>query len=314
MLPFAAHSRTALAMVSQLSQEMGNPATRNLKTLAAQFGITGKAAQNMATTGMEQAMARMANLNTVARNLSASISGQLDSAMASAIVKASGLDAAYQKWATAVMNKAPTATLNADLAGVHKALDSVTTVEQKATKMMNDGKTAAVGYGESLKGAATASNDLGSAAKKAGDALALHASSAKIAAVSAQGFGQQAHTAAGSASGLASQASTATTQVRNLGTASGVTRGSLGTVNNEIRTTGSGRWRLRWAAGLHDRQHPGRGVGCVHGSRAGARPRLRHRQPPVQVDHGHHQRGHRHLHHPPRHGRPGVPRCSHGGR
>jgi hypothetical protein len=228
LLPFAAHSRAALGIVSQLAQEMGVPASHNLKTLAADFGITGRAAQNMATSGMERAIVRIS-----------SISGQLDSAMAGAIVKASGMDTAYQRWATDVMNKAPAATLAGDLKSIRTAQDSVNTVEQKATTLLNNNKTAAVGYGGALKGAATGAGDLGSAAKKAGDALAIHASSAKIAAVSAQGFGTQAHTAAGSAQGLASQASTATTQVRNLGTASGVTRGSLGTVNNEIRTTGT---------------------------------------------------------------------------
>src|SRR6185437_5373493 len=55
LLPFAAHNRTALSIVSQLAQEMGGPATSNLRTLASEFGVTGKKAQDMATTGMEKA-------------------------------------------------------------------------------------------------------------------------------------------------------------------------------------------------------------------------------------------------------------------
>jgi hypothetical protein len=226
-------------MVSQLAQEAGFKATGSMKTLAADFGITGKAAQDKLAAGVERAIARMSNLSTVARNLSATISGQLDSAMAGAIVKASGLDKAYSKWATDVMNNAAPKTLTGDLAAINAKAALVNTTQAKATKLLNDSGVAAKNYGTALKGASTGADAVAKSSQNVSTAAKDVAARVQGAGVSAQGFGQQAHTAAGSAQGLASQASTATTQVRNLGTASGVTRGSLGTVNNEIRTTGT---------------------------------------------------------------------------
>jgi hypothetical protein len=237
LLPFAAGNRTALAIVSQLSQQLGGPASTNLKTLASQFGITGRAAQNMATTGMEQAIARMANLNVVARNLSATVSGQLDAAMSSAIVKASGLDGAYLKWASDVKGNAAPKILTADLAGIDKAQNFVNTATARGTTLLNGNSKAAQGAGAAFKGAAANASDLAGKVQNSHLSLMNQAISAKGAMLSTQGFGQEARTAAGTATGLATNASGANTVMKALGASSNATRGSLGTVNNEIRAT-----------------------------------------------------------------------------
>lgn len=267
LLPFAAHNATALAMVSQLSQEMGNPATRNLKTLASQFGITGKAAQEMATMGMERAIARMSNLNVVARNLSATVSGQLDTAMAGAIVSASGLDQKYKQWATDVMAGKPAATLAKDLAGIRTAQDQVNTVESKATKLLNDNGTAAKNYATALKGASTSASDLAKPLSQVGTELAKHVITAKEAALSTQGYSTQAHAAAGTSQGLAAQASTANTAVKALGVSASTTRGSLGTVNNEIRNTATAAGAARGPLGTMSNEISN--VGSAAGAAAG---------------------------------------------
>jgi hypothetical protein len=239
LLPFAAHNRTALAIVSQLAQEMGDPATHNLRTLASQFGITGKAAQNMATAGMGRAIANMANLNTVARNLSVTVGTQLDSAMAKAIVGASGLSQAYTKWANDLRNNAGPQQLQNDLNGISKAQDFVTTAEAKATPVMNSNTAAMGAYGSALKGAGSDASNFSGKLQDTHAALSDVVARAGEAANATQGLSSQTRTAAASASGLTSNTSQATAKVQALGSASNATRGSLGTVNNEIRTTSS---------------------------------------------------------------------------
>jgi hypothetical protein len=239
LLPFAAHNRAALAIVSQLAQEMGKPATTSLRTLAADFGITGKAAQNMATMGMERLVARMANLNTIARNLSVTIGTQLDSAMSQAIVKASGMQNAYNKWATDAKNGAPEATLKKDLGGVANAEDIINRLTQAGTKLLNDNKTAFTGLDGAVKGATGSQSNYATSAKQTSNSLLLTQNSAKTAALSTQNLGQQTSTATGLARGFATTVSATTTQVHALGSASNTTRASLGTVNNEIRTASS---------------------------------------------------------------------------
>ncbi len=239
LLPFAAHSKTATAIVSALAQQAGLPATSNFKTLAAQLGVTGRVAQNQLAAGMERAIVKMSSMSAVARNLSATVSGQLDSAMAGAIVKASGLDQAYLRWATDVQSHKAPQTLASDLKAIQVAQNFVNTTEAKGATILNNSAKAAEGLGGALKGASANASSFAGNLQGTHAALADVVARARDAGVSTQGFGQQAHAAAGTAQGLATNAAQATTQVRSLGTASSVTQGSLGNVNNEIRTAAS---------------------------------------------------------------------------
>ena len=240
LLPFAAHNKTALAIVSQLAQEMGDPATHSLKTLASEFGVTGKAAQNMATTGMEQAVAKMANLSVVARNLSVTVGSQLDTVMASAITKFSGVQGAAQKYAAALANvHTPAATVAKDQAAYNTAMQRETSMTATATTDINKHASSLVGLATGYKDATTSAGDYAKSSQNVSTALQDTIARARDAATTTQGFGQQARTAATSASGLASNATQATSQVKNLGSAAQTTQGHLGDVNNEIRTAAS---------------------------------------------------------------------------
>jgi hypothetical protein len=170
LLPFAAHSATARAMVSQLAQEAGFPATTSLKTLAAQLGVTGNKAKGELTKGIEQAIIKMSNLNQVARNLSAVVAGQLDGAMAGAIVKASGLDQAYTKWANDVKSNAGPKTLAQDLASINQKQALATTLQQKGTGILNK-------YGDAAGKAASGLSKVGDATGKDASATNQAASS-----------------------------------------------------------------------------------------------------------------------------------------
>jgi hypothetical protein len=239
LLPFAAHSKTATAIVSALAQQAGLPATHNFKTLATQLGITGRAAQNQLAAGMQAAIVKMSSMSLVARNLSATVSGQLDAAMAGAIVKASGLDQAYSKWATDVKSNSAPKTLAGDLRAIQTAQNFVNTAEAKGTTLLNNNAKAAGNLGSAVKGAAGEMGNFSGKTRDVHAALNDVIARARGAGSATQGYGQQAHAAAGTSQGLASNARQATTSVHALGTAAGVTRGSLGTVNNEIRTTAS---------------------------------------------------------------------------
>lgn len=236
LLPFAAKNRTALAIVSQISQETGGPATTNLRTLANEFGVTGRKAQEMATSGMEKAVARMANLNTVARNLSATISTQLDTAMASAIVKASRLDSAYTKWANDVKNNKGPQTLAGDLKTIRQAQDFVNTATQKATTLMNNSSKAASNLGSSMNKAAA---DTATATAKTTDHVAAlgtaTARTIEATGKTTQLSGQLSQNASVTQH-ASSAAQAAAQQVQHLGSVATQTRAQVGDVNNEIRT------------------------------------------------------------------------------
>jgi hypothetical protein len=236
LLPFAAHSRTALAIVSQLAQQMGAPATTNLKTLAAQFGVTGRQAQNMATTGMLRAVAAMSNLNQVARNLSVTVGTQLDAAMSRAIVSQSGLTGAYNKWATDLRNNAGATALQKDLTAIRNDQNFVSSATQKATTMMNSNAAATAKAATGYKDAASAAGDATSkitahiaATDKAAGASSVMAS--KVAMLS-----QNLQNNASDASRAGSATQQAASQVQHLGSVATTTQAHVGNVNNEIRT------------------------------------------------------------------------------
>ena len=155
LLPFAAHSKTARAMVSQLAQEAGFPATTSLKTLATQLGVTGNKAKGELVKGVEQAIIKMSNLNQVARNLSAVVSGQLDSAMAAAITKSAGLQGATLNLVNAVhkygANSPQAAKAQNELNQKMSTADKLT---REMTNSLNKGATAAGKLGQSTGKAA----------------------------------------------------------------------------------------------------------------------------------------------------------------
>jgi len=244
LLPFAAHNKAALSIVSQFAQEIGDPATHNLRTLASDFGITGKAAQNMATVGMEQAIAKMANLSQVARNLSATVSSQLTGAMASAITKFSGMNSAVNKYAQDLGNaNTPSSILHADLQKISDAASNEYRMISDASRGISDAtkntdlmKGAAEGAAGAIKGAGDSVDSFTGKLQNTHAALGDVVARAGEAANATQGLSSQTRTAATSASGLSTQTGQATTQVRNLGSAASVTQAHVGDVNNEIRT------------------------------------------------------------------------------
>jgi hypothetical protein len=194
----------------------------------------------MATTGMAQAIARMSNLNVVARNLSVTVGSQLDTAMATAITKYSGVAGAAAAYARALSNASTPASTLARLQGnFNNALATENRMTQTATADINKHATSLKGLGAAAHDAATNVGNLGDSAKQTHTALIEQANNAKTAALNARDFGQQSQAAAGQNDHLRSAAQQAAAQVKTLGSAATATRAQLGTVNNEIRTTSS---------------------------------------------------------------------------
>jgi hypothetical protein len=225
LLPFAAHSHTALAMVSQLAQEAGFPATTSLKTLATQLGVTGAKAKGELVKGVEQAIIKMSNLNQVARNLSAVVATQLDGAMAGAIVKASGLDQAYTRWANDVKSNAGPKTLAKDLQTIQQAQNWVNTALHKGASVLN-------GYGK-------AAADTATHVSKAADATNRH-----ILALTKQESGAGRASAALAAQAGAADKGIAPTgnlanKTNDLGAKASAMGGHVATAGSHISTAGS---------------------------------------------------------------------------
>ena len=274
LLPFAAHSKTALAIVSSLAQEAGFPATTSLKTLATQLGVTGNMAKGQLVAGVQAAIIKMSNMSAVARNLSVTISGQLDAAMSGAIISASNIDQAYKKWATDVMaNKAPS-VLAADYRAIQKAADLVATTQLRATRIMDQASTAAIkhaaaaanvakrvaaegpiishvsqevlAHARAADQAATKTNGLATKTQAVGKAAQTAGGYIKTMGSNTQTAGGYANTAAGKMAGLAtnigkvgSAASTAAGQVHALATAiSGLQNKTVTLTVNTVHTGG----------------------------------------------------------------------------
>jgi hypothetical protein len=256
MLPFAAGNKTAVAELSMLAQEAGGPATSNLKTLANWAGMTGNKAAQVLAKGIESATQSMSNLTTVARNLSATVSGQMDASMAAAIVKTSGLSGAWSKYLSLVKDNAP---LNEQAA----ALGKVRSIEQSANDAVKAGTIANASNSTSLKDVAAAAakasdayRGITPAAQSASRATTDNGETSRVAAEAHATLASRVtgtHTAVSGLTGpmntLNSNTSRATTEVHNLGDASSTTRGQLGTVNNEIRATATAAGAARGPLG-----------------------------------------------------------------
>ena len=239
LLPFAANNKTALAIVSQLAQEMGMPATTNLKTLAAQFGVTGKAAERMGTVGMEKAIAKMANLNTVARNLSVTVGTQLDSAMAGAIVKASHLDQAYSKWANDLKSNKGPQTLAGDLRAIQRAQDFVNTATQKGTGILNKEGSAMTGLGNATSKAASSTSKHVTAISSAVRQLQAHITMADRSASATGGLASKTSDLANKTGTAASKTQTAAGNVQHLGSNANTSAGQVRNLASQIQSTGN---------------------------------------------------------------------------
>ena len=267
LLPFAAHSKTAVAIVSQLAQEAGFPATTSLKTLAQQLGVTGAKAKGELVRGVEAAIARMANLNQVARNLSATVATQLDSAMAGAIVKASGLDQAYLKWAYDVKNNASAATLAKDYNAITQAQNFVAATQIRATKVLNQNTTAMTKNATAAQVSATKTRELAPILAHTAQAVLQHAKAADQATTAQSAMSAKTSAANAVLRALGTQVGTATTGVKNLGKSADTTRGSLGTINNEIQKTATFAGNARGPLGTMSNEISN--IGKVAGAAAG---------------------------------------------
>ena len=86
MLPFTEGNKTAVEMLSNLAHEAGGPVTTSLKQLEEWAGVKGKAAAFQFAAGMNKASQEMGHMSAVAQHLSAVVSGDLNQAMAQAIL------------------------------------------------------------------------------------------------------------------------------------------------------------------------------------------------------------------------------------
>jgi hypothetical protein len=163
-LPFVKGNQDAVRVLSQLAHQAGGPVTGNLKQLAQWAGVTGKTARDQFARGMEAATAAMSAMSKVAQNLSAVVGQQLDSAMAAAINKTSGLNAAISKYGTDLAStNTPANVLKQDLANISAAMQRANQMTAQASKGLNQAARSAAQAGAAASRASAQVNALASA-------------------------------------------------------------------------------------------------------------------------------------------------------
>lgn len=99
LLPYAAHSRTAVAELSALAQQAGGPATDSYQLLSTWLGNT-KVAQDALNGTVKTATQYMSNLGQVAANLSTTLNSEVASALAQGAVNVKAIADAAQRFNT----------------------------------------------------------------------------------------------------------------------------------------------------------------------------------------------------------------------
>jgi hypothetical protein len=259
LLQFGGHNATAVKEASTLAQMIGGPDTSSFKTLANWAGITGQKAGPQLAAAMRQASAAMSNLDQIAKNLSVVVGSQLDSAMASAITKASQVGPAFQKWANDMASgHASRAQLAGDVNTINGRLSEQAKMTEQATSVLNKGTSGLKGYGDAAKAAGNdVKQNTTDATANAGEISRLSSefsrASGPIKATgdAARNTGTQFHATSGTTQELSGRMRDAGTamqgtqghavslagQVRNAGTAAQAARAAYGTFNNELRNT-----------------------------------------------------------------------------
>lgn len=175
LAPFTQGNRAAVAMLRQLAAEAGGPANGSLRQLEQWAGVTGRAARDMLGKGLEAATVAMANMGKVASNLSADLSGQVDSAIAKTIYSTSGLAravAAYSKDAQAAHPSQ--VKLHSDLQNIAQAMQRATTEGGKFARGYTQAQTAAEKAAASVAKSTTSITHQTTAAEKAQQTLIAH--------------------------------------------------------------------------------------------------------------------------------------------
>jgi hypothetical protein len=259
LLQFGGHNKTAVAEASNLAQQIGGPDTNSFKTLATWAGITGQKAGPQLAAAMRQASAAMSNLDQVAKNLSVVVGSQLDSAMASAITKASQVGPAFQKWANDMASgHASRAQLASDVNTINGRLSLQAKMTEQATSVLNKGTSGLKGYGDAAKTAGDAvkqnttdatqnagaisrlTSEFGKASgpiRTAGSATRDTGTQFRSTSGDASNLSGRMHDAGAAMQGTQGHATSLSAQVRNAGTAAQAARAAYGTFNNELRNT-----------------------------------------------------------------------------
>lgn len=183
MLPFAQGSVTNTAMLSNLAQLVGGPATSNYKTLAKWVGNTTNA-QADAITATNHLTTANDNLSTAAKNLATTLSGDITQAQGMAIMQ-NGLTTATNNFDHAMINSNDTLNQSVRVAGTDyynalvKAGLSTNQAEQYTDAFMKQQgytQTAINGMNQYLDQQQTKLNNVSKAAKAAQGALGSYAS------------------------------------------------------------------------------------------------------------------------------------------
>jgi chemotaxis protein histidine kinase CheA len=155
MIPFVAHNRTAIEMLSNLGHEAGGPVTTSLRQLEEWAGVKGKAAADKFSKGMNDASIAMGNMSKVAQNLSAVVSSDLDQALAASITQFSGISGAVQTYAKDLSNShTPASVLHQDVVNISKAMQRENQMTAEASKGLNQAGSAAQRAAEKMHSAA----------------------------------------------------------------------------------------------------------------------------------------------------------------
>jgi SLT domain-containing protein len=115
MLPFAKGSQTNTAMLSDLAQVVGGPATSNYQTLAKWVGNT-TSAQSNALTATDKLTTANDNLSNAAKNLASALSNDITQGQAATLMS-NGLTTAQTAFGKTLANSNDTLTNSVKLAG-----------------------------------------------------------------------------------------------------------------------------------------------------------------------------------------------------
>lgn len=98
LLPFTQGNKTAVSELSAFAQQAGGPVTNSQKVLAKWLGNTKNAAKDLQSQ-VDSVTGKMSNMSKVAQNLGDVLNSQIDTALASNIMKQSGLNKAIAQYA-----------------------------------------------------------------------------------------------------------------------------------------------------------------------------------------------------------------------
>lgn len=239
MAPFTQGNRAAVAMLRQLAAEAGGPANGSLQQLEHWAGVSGRAARDLLGKGLVAATIAMSNMGKVAANLSADLSGQVDSAIAKTIYNTSGLAKAVAQYSKDAQAAHPSQVrMHSDLQGIAAAMQRATTEGGQFAKSYTHAQTAASGAAASVAKSTSSIVNQTSAAAKAQATILMHTAAMDHSSAAASTLADHTTTLASNTMTAAQRAQQAAQNTQDQGNKAAVAAGQIQHMAQQVLTAG----------------------------------------------------------------------------